>query len=929
LPSFEPTFETRVVLKSNLLATKLHRPSLPVKRVQRPSLIQRLNEGLELNRQVTLVSAPAGFGKTTCVSEWVDTLDNWPVTWLSLGPSDDDPGRFFAYFIAALQKVDADLGREIEGVLRSGQLPPAEIINTTLINDILELEGRFLLVLDDFHVIQDRFIFQVLENLITNLPQSLHLALVTREDPPLPLAQLRAHNRLTEIRARDLRFTRRDVDCFLNETMGLSLSEADLAILEDKTEGWIVGLQLAGLSVQGLENPSGFIASLSGEHRFILSYLTEQVLSQQPEEVQQFLLQTSILDKLNGDLCNAITGRSDARTLLESLYNANLFLIPLDDEGQWYRYHHLFADLLRNLQRALEGDKITELHRRASHWYTQAGMASEAIEHALAAEDYEVTVVLLENHALGMIMQGYAKTVNGWARALPDEWASQSPRTNLAFAWMYVLRGAYAQASQYLEQLQSTLADFHEKDASIRAEWLVLQALMLYMQGDMSECMKLATRALELAPERNHRVRSLVYFAQASVYQFREEYSQAIETYRKSIQLGRATENLVAEMMSTAGLAGMVSEHGQLHLAFEIASQAVDRIERSGMLPPISAVVYASLGDTYYQWYQIEEARRYLLRALRLSILGGSNTVTIFCRVLLSRLFQSEGDLETAAREIQKAADLVPVEAPEYVRQEVVAQQVCIYLARDHPDAAEMALQGKGVSFWDRFSFPDLPPGEGISYSAGLLYNSSLRVLLYQARAGNDPVSLELGLELADHLIAGASKSQQLLVVLEALLMRAQLHARLGDHPASVGDYVKALGLAEPEGFIGVFVEHGQPVAKDLADLVKRKQLGGNVRPDYVERILAAFSGARLTHDDRPVPVPSAEIGPMSLIEPLTERELEVLSLMVMGLKYKEIATRLFISQNTVRFHVKAIYAKLNVNNRTQAIEKARQLRIL
>ncbi len=271
-------------MKSTLLATKLHRPSSPAKWVQRLHLIQRLNEGLELGRQITLVSAPAGFGKTTCVSEWVDTLDNWPVTWLSLDPSDDDPGCFFAYFIAAVQKVNAELGQEIKGILRSGQLPPAEIISITLINDMFELKGRFLLVLDDFHVIQDRFIFQVLEHLMTNLPQSLHLVLVTREDPPLPLAQLRAYNRLTEIRARDLRFTRQDIDCFLYETMGLSLSKTDIAVLEDKTEGWIVGLQLAGLSLRERENPSGFIASLSGSHRFILSYLTEQVISQQPEE---------------------------------------------------------------------------------------------------------------------------------------------------------------------------------------------------------------------------------------------------------------------------------------------------------------------------------------------------------------------------------------------------------------------------------------------------------------------------------------------------------------------------------------------------------------------------------------------------------------------------------------------------------------------
>jgi len=302
---------------SSLLATKLYRPSLPAKRVQRPQLIQRLNEGLESGRNLTLVSAPAGFGKTTCIGEWLNGL-SFPVAWLSLDESDNDPVRFFTYFIAALQKVDANLGREIEGVLRSGQLPPSDVISTTLVNDILELEGRFLLVLDDFHVIQDRFILQVLEKLVVNLlqanlPQPLHLVLLTREDPALPLARLRANNQMTEIRAGDLRFTSKEADCFLNEVMSLSLSQADIAVLEERTEGWIVGLQLAGLSIRDRANPSSFIATLSGSHRFILNYLTEQVLSQQPEEIQNFLLQTSVLDKLNGDLCNAVAERTDGQ----------------------------------------------------------------------------------------------------------------------------------------------------------------------------------------------------------------------------------------------------------------------------------------------------------------------------------------------------------------------------------------------------------------------------------------------------------------------------------------------------------------------------------------------------------------------------------------------------------------------------------------
>lgn len=917
------THESDEVLKSNLLTTKLRIPTLPAKRVWRSRLIRKLDAGLASRRRITLVSAPAGFGKTTCVVGWVGTLDRRPVSWLSLDPADDDPGRFFAYFLAALQRVAPNLGREIVEVLRSGQLPSAEIIAVTLVNELSELENHFLLVLDDFHVIQDRFILHFFELLLANLPPSVHLILLTREDPPLPLAQLRATNQLTEIRAGDLRFTAPDVELFFNEVMDLSLSHGDLDLLGEKTEGWVAGLQLAGLSIRDREDPSAFIAGLSGSSRHILSYLTEQVLSRQAEEIKDFLLQTSILDKLNGDLCYAVTGRSDSHALLEKLFHANLFLIPLDDENRWYRYHHLFADLLRNLHNAYPESQRAELHRRAGRWYTQAGMASEAIEHALAAGDYPLAVDLLENHAMEMITQGYVKTVNVWAQQLPGEWERQSPRTNLAFAWAHLLRGAYPKASEYLDRLKATLTEDSRwlKDRSIQAEWLIIQSLRAFMLGEADHSLEMATRGLELAPERDSRVRSMAYYVQASVYQLRDEISLAIERYQMSIQFGRAAENLVAEMMSTVGLAGMVLERGQLHMAYEIASQAAIRIESLGS-PPISAMLFAAIGDAHYQWDHSEEARRYLLRALELSTLGGSNTATLFCHVLLSRQAKCEGDLDSAAVEIQKAANLIPPEAPGYIRQEVAAQQVQIELARDHVAAAQMALQGQGFSFIGQFSYPKLAPEQSNPYATGVLYNSRLRILLHPSGAGNDKTDLQAGLALADHLIAGATRGEQRLVALEALLMRAQIHARLGNSRASQADYFQALGMGEPEGFICIFVEGGEPVQVALADLSQRCQLG-TIQPEYVGRILAAFARSR------PPSVRPNERQPQQPIAPLTGRELEVLHQMAEGLKYREIASRLFVSQNTVRFHVKAIYAKFNVNNRTQALEMARRHHLL
>lgn len=913
-----------------LLTTKLHKPAISPKRVQRSLLVEHLNEGLEVGSQVMLVSAPAGFGKTTCVSEWVDTLD-MSFAWLSLDPADDDPARFFTYCVAALQNVDPNLGAEIEGALRTGQLPPEEIIVSILINDISNFKKQILLVLDDFHVIQDPFILSVLEMLILNQPPTLHLVLSTREDPPLPLAQLRANNRLTEIRAKDLRFSSQDIEEFLKDVMGLSLSQADVNILGDKTEGWIVGLQLAGLSIRDQDDVSGFIARLSGSHRHILSYLAEEVLAKQSEEIRSFLLETSILDNLNGELCNAVTGRSDSHALLEQLFKNNLFLIPLDDEGSWYRYHHLFADLLRNLQSTLQKDKTAELHQHASRWYAEADMLTVSIQHALAAEDYSLAVDLLESHALAMVMQGYAKTVNSWVQALPPKWKLQSPKTNLALAWMHLLRGTYSQASPCLERLEKVISSSKMNETerqALQAEWLVMKALLLNLQGNTRKSLSMVEEALDLVPKEDHRVRSMAYFGLATFQQALQKYKLALDAYQAAIQHSHAADNAIIEMLSTSGLAVMAFEHGQLQLAHEIAAPVSLRIEGSGSLPPISTVVFGILGDIHYQWYQLEKARECYLRAMQLSRLGGYNSGITGCRIFFSRLFQLKGDLENAAREIQSAIDLVQVETPEYIRAEVTAQQVRVYLARNKPDAAEIALQGQGFSFGKQFSYPDLLPEQSISYSVGLLYNSSLHFLLHHARTKNEMAGLASGIEWANDLLDRFLERQTILVALEMLLLRAQLHSLMGNDSASQKDYVKALELAEPEGFVSVFVEQGQPVAEALKELVRRNQIG-KIRLDYIERILAAFSKSHHPLDEKPVPVSSVTSQPMSLIDPLTGRELEVLNLMSEGLKYKEIAERLFISLNTVRYHVKTVYGKLNVNNRTQAIKKAHKLQIL
>jgi LuxR family transcriptional regulator, maltose regulon positive regulatory protein len=915
--SLEHIEDSRAIIStmSNILATKMHRPARLPNRVPRPAILRRLEDGLAAGRQVMLVSAPAGFGKTTCVSEWLDTLQGWPVAWLSLDASDDDPGRFFTYLLASLQQVDEHIGQEIAGILHAGQLPPSEILLTTLINDIERVGSRFLLVMDDLHVIQDAFILQVLETLVENLPRPLHLMLLTREDPPLPLARLRANDRLTEVRAADLRFNQPEAASFLNNGMGLSLSDADIAALEQRTEGWVVGLHLAGLSIRNREDPSAFIASLSGSQRYILSYLTEEVLNRQPEEIQHFLLATSILDRLNGDLCNAVTRRADSHAMLERLYRLNLFLVPLDENGNWYRYHQLFADLLCERQNMLPKEDTAELHQRASRWYSQAGMVNEAIQHALTATDYAAAVHLIERHAMDMLMEWHVKTVNGWMQSIPPEWCAQSPRANLVFAWLYLMRGTPQQAFPYLSRLEELFLDPRTRkiDPSLEAKWLAIQAMLLNAQQKPVESLQLCRRALEIVPAQEDQVRSMIDLEMANAYQQLNDHEHAVEAFQHLIRLGQAVGNSVFELLGISALALLDTQHGRLHQAFELASGGIQRAERSGSLPPICMAIFGELAVIHYQWHQLEQAHQNFHRAIQVGALSGYSDAELFYAVILSRQFQIQDDLDGAAREVQKAVDLMKIQAAVVVREDVIAQQVRILLLQGCLAEAESILKAQESSRGKTFS--EIVPGQSISRPAAVLLVTALRILLYRAVEKGELGDVKNGIGIADQLVVGALQYDFIPFAMELLLVRAQLYEAVGDESASRADLTRALELGQPEGIISLFLEEGQRIARALKSLLERG-LPDTLRPDYVRQILAAFPA-------------QADAGRPPASEPLTDREMDVLRLMVDGLKYEEIAARLFVSLNTVRSHVKGIYGKLGVDNRTKAIQAARQMRLL
>src|SRR6266516_5464872 len=501
-------------MSTPILATKLYIPRLRPNVVPRPRLIERLNEGL--HRKLTLIAAPAGFGKTTLVSAWVAGCDR-QVAWLSLDAGENDPRLFLTYLVAALQTIAPTIGEGALGVLQSPQPPPSESILTALLNEITTLPAHFVLVLDDYHLIDAKPVDMALTYLVEHLPPHMHLIIATREDPQVPLARLRARSHLTELRAADLRFAASEAAAFLSQVMGLSLSAADIAALEDHTEGWIAGLQLAALSLQGHQDVAGFIQAFAGDDRYIVDYLVEEVLQRQPAPVRSFLLQTAILDRLSGPLCDAVTGQEEGNERLEALERGNFFVVPLDDKRHWYRYHHLFADVLSAHLLAEQPDQLSTLHRRASEWYEQHGSAADAIRHALAAEDFERAADLVEWAVPAMRRSRQEATVLGWLRALPDELLQVRPVLSVAYAWALLASGELEGVETRLrdaERWLDTTADRSEMvvvgDEEYRrlpAAIAVYRAVLAQARGDGADTMNYARRALDLVPEDDHLVR--------------------------------------------------------------------------------------------------------------------------------------------------------------------------------------------------------------------------------------------------------------------------------------------------------------------------------------------------------------------------------------------------------------------------------------
>jgi LuxR family maltose regulon positive regulatory protein len=882
-------------MSTPILATKLYIPRLRPNVVSRPRLIEQLNEGL--HRKLTLIAAPAGFGKTTLVSAWVAGCDR-QVAWLSLDKGDSDPSLFLTYLVAALQTIAPDIGVGVLGALQSPQPPPTEAILTALLNEITAIPDNFVLVLDDYHVIEAKPVDQALTYLVDHLPPQMHLVIATREDPPLPLARLRVGGHLTEVRAVDLRFTPSEAAGFLNQGMGLNLSAEDITALETRTEGWIAGLQLAAISMQGQQDATSFITSFTGSHHFVLDYLLEEVLQQQSESIQTFLLRTSILDRLCGSLCDAVllNPSVSGQETLEYIEHANLFLVPLDDERRWYRYHQLFADLLRQRlqQRSASstGDEVwdvTELHRRASQWFEDNGLEIEAFHHAAAANDVARAERLIEGEGMPLQFRGAGAPVLKWLESLPKTALDARPSLWVTYASALMMTGQHTAVEQKLQAAETALqgAEPDDRPQDLVGRIASMRATVAVIQHDVETIIAQSRRALEYLHPDNLPVRTATTWTLGYAYQLQGDRAAASQAYTEVIATGKSFGDSIYTIAATINLGQLQEADNQLSLATRTYRRV---LQLAGDPPqPIACEAYLGLARITYQWNDLDTAQQHGQQCLQLTRQMEGVDTFASCEVLLARLKLAQGDVSGAAAVLDEAEAFVRQHSFVFRMPEVADAQVLILLHQGKLAAAAHLAQTH-----------DLPI-------------SQARVHLAQ----RDPSTALAVLEQLRQQAEAKGWADERLKVM--VLQAVALHMN-GDKDKAVHLLFDALALAAPGGFIRLFIDEGRPMAHLLSEAAAIGMMA-----DYTGKLLAVLEAEEQKREDTTSLPPPAQ----SLLEPLSRRELEVLHLLAQGLSNQEICERLFLALDTVKGHNRKIFDKLQVQRRTEAVARARELGLL
>ncbi|MBI5032887.1 MAG: LuxR family transcriptional regulator [Chloroflexi bacterium] len=898
-----------------ILATKLYIPSPRNQVVLRHRLIERIKEGLAAGRKLSLVSAPAGFGKTTLVSEWIAGCGR-PVAWLSLDEGDSDPTRFLIYLIAAVQTIAPKVGDGLLNALQSPQPPPIESILTNWLNEIAAMPDNFVLVLDDYHAVDAKPVDDALAFLIEHLPPQMHLVIATREDPHLPLARLRVRDALTELRAVDLRFTPTEAAEFLNRVMGLHLSAEDIAALETRTEGWIAGLQLAALSMQRHQDSASFIKSFTGSHHYVLDYLIAEVLQRQSENVQNFLLRTSILNRLCGSLCDAVLGKDESgKTLapharagvkdekemnsesssfllppssfvLEYLERANLFIIPLDNERRWYRYHHLFGDLLR--QRLSQGPvDVTELHVRASQWYEDNGLEFEAFHHAAAANDIDRAARLIQGKGMPLHVRGGLVAVLNWLKSLPKAELDARPVLWVMYAGALTTAGQTPHVEQKLVAAENALQKYELNDETrdLLGRIANNRAVLAITQYQADTVLVQAQRALEYLHRDNLPVRAINTWALGVAYQMKGDRAAASQTFTKAISISQTIGHIFVNQLATIGLGSIQESENKLHLAAETYQRALQLFGDQPL--PIACEAHLGLARIVYEWNDLDAAQHHGQQSLQLAR-QFANIIDryILSEIFLARLMLAKGDVAGATANLAKANQIVQEHNYVHRMSDVAAAQVALLLRQGDVKAAAQLAQTHNLPL------------------------SQARVHLAQ---GDPAAALAVLVPYREHMEAKSWEDERLRV----MVLQAIAHHAHDDQDKAMQVLGDALTLAEPSGFIRLFSDEDQPMAELLT---RMKDKNGRMKK-YIYHLLDAFGKSKDIHPSSFIPHP--------LVEPLSQRELEVLRLIAQGLSNREISERLVLALSTVKGHSRIIFDKLHVQRRTEAVARARELGLL
>ncbi|MBI1281517.1 MAG: helix-turn-helix transcriptional regulator [Anaerolineaceae bacterium] len=891
-----------------ILSTKIYIPPARPGVVKRSRLIKNLNEGIQ--HKLTLISAPAGFGKTTLVSEWIVNCGH-QAAWLSLDEGDKEPIQFVTYFAAALQPFAPQLGDQMMDLQQSSQPPPIDSVLTTLVNEIATIEQDFVLVLDDYHTLDSPPVDSAVRFLVENQPPQMHLVIVTREDPLLPLPRLRARGQLTELRGADLRFTPDEATAFLNHVMGLNLLPEDVRVLETRTEGWIAGLQLAALSMQGRGDKREFIKAFAGDHRYIVDYLVQEVLKHQPDHVRSFLLRTAILNRLSGSLCDALTGQEDGSAMLERMEHGNLFVIPLDDNRLWFRYHHLFADVLRAHLMDEQPDLVPLLHQRASEWYAKNDLLPEAIHHSLTAPDYEQAAALVEM-AWPALFKGFRPaTWLGWVKALPDELVRIRPVLNLGCTWTLLHDGDLEGAESHLHNAEQWLDTASGQPAmpemvivnedALQSLPALLANARIYLsqaQGRVRVAVKHARHTLDILPMDDHYHRGLAELFLGLAYWAGGNLELACQSIADGVDDMRLTKNTYFQVFGTTALADIKMAQGRLHEAASRYTQSLQfEMDQEEFALRRLADRHVGLGEIHRERNDLKAAVKSLQDAKKemadQAIFPGRE---FRWHVAMARVKMAAGDTDSAQDLLHTAErlhkqDIVPDIRP------ATAIKARIWISEGRLTEVESWAQQQGLSVDDE-----------LSYVHEFEHITLARLLLAQQKNG-------VAVKLLNDLLNAAEVEGRIGSVIEILILLALAHAAQGDIDIALVPLERAFALAAPEGYIRIFIDEGQPMVRLLSRGVER-----GIMPGYARKLLNAL--------DTQSPYSTvSESEP--LVEPLSERELEILGLVAQGLSNREISERLFIALDTVKGHNRNLYQKLQVARRTEAIARARELGLI